>query len=595
MSRARLLSIADGGPGLPPPPNFWTWFSSCAVNRASSLALTAYHQLPGHLSNLFPVSTSPSTPSSGPGCFRCTFAQLLDAVEKLATILYDKGLREGDVVAAFIGNDRGVEWALLLWTSWRIGAVFAPVEPNLLARKAELREVRRLLNPKVAVLTDGADVKSWTETSAGQEGQLIQVVCSGDIDPGRDGEWSSLSRVSCPSNRESSSPPPAPASLPTQPALIMFTSGTTSTPKGCRLTFANIHAEITGYHAFAHSRWSSDTKFLATSSVFRPICYLGSLNAWTAGGSVIFAASTFDPATTIAVLAQERATHLMMLPTQLRAVTNILAQQPSTLQHELLFVTVAGDVSDWELLSSARQALKARRLVPHWGMSEGAPLFAFASVDHASAPPPVLENGVPSVGYALPGTKAKICPAKGSPSTTPVPRGVQGELHVASLALIHNYLDSVSRASFYEDAQGRWFRTGDLAVMDQEGMVYVVGRIKDTIKCRGIGIYPPVMERCLMDLFGVEAVVIGVPDVDDGEKPVAVLMSLPATVQDNKDGIHAETTKQAIIRGVPAHLGPDYILGGVYTLEEVGLADWPLNSSAKLDKRALRGLVQRTM
>jgi hypothetical protein len=85
------------------------------------------------------------------------------------------------------------------------------------------------------------------------------------------------------------------------------------------------------------------------------------------------------------------------------------------------------------------------------------------------------------------------------------------------------------------------------------------------------------------------------PDVNDGETPVAVLKSLPATAQGSIDGTRAETFKSAIIRGVPAHLGPDYILGGVYTLEEVRLADWPLNSSAKLDKRALRRLVQRTM
>lgn len=502
MSQAQHLSIADGGPGLPPPSNFWQWFSSCAVNRASSLALAVYHQHPGHLSDLFAFSTSSSTASSGPAGFRCSFGQLLDAVEKLATILYEKGLREGDVVAAFIGNDRAVEWALLLWTSWRIGAVFAPVEPSLLARKVELREVRGLLHPKVVVLKDGADAKSWTEHDTGEEGTLIQVVCSGEIELGRDSQWSSLPRLTCPSNRESS-PPPRSVSCPTQPALIMFTSGTTSTPKGCRLTFANIYAEITGYHAFANSSWSSETKFLATSSVFRPICYLGSLNAWNVGGSVIFAASAFDPTITIGVLKQERATHLMMLPTQLRAVAKKLARQPSTLQHELLFVTVAGDVSDWGLISSARQALKPRRLVSHWGMSEGSPLFAFSLVDHASAPPPILDSGVPGIGCALPGTKAKVCSAKGS-STTPVPRGVQGELHVSSPALIHNYLGGVSSASFYEDAQGRWFHTGDLALMDQEGVVYVIGRIKDTIKCRGIGIYPPVIERCLMDLFGVE-------------------------------------------------------------------------------------------
>lgn len=500
MSQSRLLSTADGGPASPPPSNFWQWLAFGTLPQAPSLAFVVHHQSSGCLSNIFAPSTSSSTSPSDQLGFRCSFGQLLDAVERFATILYAKGLREGHVVASFIGNDRSVEWALLLWASWRVGAVFAPVEPGLLGRSTELREVCKLLNPKVVVLNNSTDMRSWMGNDMGDENKVIRLTCGENID--NDGnKWSSIAHLTCQLNCSSS--PPLPVSGPTQPALIMFTSGTTSTPKGCRLTFANIHAEIAGHRAFASSSWSSAARFLVTTSVFRPLCYLGCLSSWTAGGSVIFTASTFDPTAVVEGLKAERATHLMMVPTQLHALINEFVQQQHSLEHELLFVTSAGDVSERELISNARQVLKPRRFVPHWGATEGSPLFGFSVIENTSASLPMLESGATGIGRALPGTKAKICLANESPPTL-VPRGTRGELHVSSPALIQGYLGGVSSSSFYEDAQVNWFRTGDWAVMNDEGVVYVVGRIKDTIKCKGIGLFPPVIEGYLKDFFGIQ-------------------------------------------------------------------------------------------
>ncbi|GAM40298.1 hypothetical protein TCE0_038f12545 [Talaromyces pinophilus] len=604
MTHSQLLSTADGGPASPSPANFWQLLSLGARHQASRLALVSRHQPPGHLSNLFaPSKSSPGSSSADVG-FRCSYEQLVTAVENLATILYEKGVRESDVVASFIGNNYAVEWTLLLLTCWRIGAVFAPVEPSLLARTKELNEVYKLLKPKVVVLGDGIDTKSWVVNDVGEKNAVIWLICGGNAGACSE-RWSSLSHLTYPAN-SSSSPPPS-VSPPTNPALIMFTSGTTSTPKGCCLTFANIHAEIEGHHAFAYSSWSQAARFLVTTSLFRPLCYLGCLSSWIAGGSVIFTSPFFDPAASIEGLKAERGTHLMILPTQLRALVTEFVQQNHSLEHEILFISPAGDVSDKELIRSARQALKPRRFVPHWGASEGSPMFGFSVADNTLASLPMLESGDTGIGRALPGTKAKICSAKES-SRTPVPRGVRGELHVSSPVLIHSYLGNVSSSSFYEDAQGRWFRTGDWAVMDDDGVVYVVGRIKDTIKCRGIGLFPPVIEGYIKDSFGVQATVIGVPDVDYGEMPVAVLKSLPSTTTD-KGHSHltktelsssnhfpsnaSESAAQAIIHGVLAHLGSEYILGAVYTLAQLELADWPLNSSAKLDKKVLRGAVER--
>lgn len=500
MTHSQLLSTADGGPASPSPANFWQLLSLGARHQASRLALVSRHQPPGHLSNLFaPSKSSPGSSSADVG-FRCSYEQLVTAVENLATILYEKGVRESDVVASFIGNNYAVEWTLLLLTCWRIGAVFAPVEPSLLARTKELNEVYKLLKPKVVVLGDGTDTKSWVVNDVGEKNAVIWLICGGNAGAGSE-RWSSLSHLTYPAN-SSSSPPPS-VSPPTNQALIMFTSGTTSTPKGCCLTFANIHAEIEGHHAFAYSSWSPAARFLVTTSLFRPLCYLGCLSSWIAGGSVIFTSPSFDPAASIEGLKAERGTHLMILPTQLRALVNEFVHQNHSLEHEILFISPAGDVSDKELIRSARQALKPRRFVPHWGASEGSPMFGFSVADNTLASLPMLESGDTGIGRALPGTKAKICSAKES-SRTPVPRGVRGELHVSSPVLIHSYLGNVSSSSFYEDAQGRWFRTGDWAVMDDDGVVYVVGRIKDTIKCRGIGLFPPVIEGYIKDSFGVQ-------------------------------------------------------------------------------------------
>lgn len=496
-----LASVSDGGPALSiAPPDFWEWFSSAGRRYASDLALAVHFRRPSYLHGLF-GSTGLDFPQARG--FRCSYTQLFEAVEKLSAFLHRQGVGQGDVLASFIGNEHAVEWVLLLWTSWRLGAVFATVEPGLLARKRELTEVRGLLKAKVIVTGGWKDVESWPVDESQESWRTVKLVC-GECAERDTNEWIALASLI----RESRGLPLAPKtfSTPEQAALIIFTSGTTNTPKACQLSFANVFFEIEGHHSFAGSQWSSSTKFLVTTSAFRPLCYLGSLSSWTKGGAVVFAVPSFDPGPVIESLRLEKATHLMLVPSQLRALVKEFQKQKLPLVHQLLFMTSGGDVHDQELISNAQSVLSAQRCVAHWGMSEGSPIIGFMEsyserwVDSS----PALTTGEVGVGHVLPGTKVKICvPEVDSP--TPVPRGTRGELHTSSPALIPAYLGSTSHSCFYKDLCGTpWFRTGDLAVMDNEGIVYVTGRLKDTIKFKGIGLFPPTIEQWLKECYGVE-------------------------------------------------------------------------------------------
>jgi len=76
-------------------------------------------------------------------------------------------------------------------------------------------------------------------------------------------------------------------------------------------------------------------------------------------------------------------------------------------------------------------------------------------------------------------------------------RGEPGELHVCCDSIIWHYLGGASESSFYEDKKGRWFNTGDIAMMDNEGLVFILGRSKDMIKRAGVAIMPAAIESCI--------------------------------------------------------------------------------------------------
>jgi acyl-CoA synthetase (AMP-forming)/AMP-acid ligase II len=169
-------------------------------------------------------------------------------------------------------------------------------------------------------------------------------------------------------------------------------------------------------------------------------------------------------------------------------------ERPSLLE----VVLISGDTAEEALLRKTKDALRPKRIVFNWGMNECAPLMGFCGNE------PALEflDGLVGAGRALMGTYVKISETG---TERAVMRGETGGLHVSSQALIRSYLGGVNHGDFYKDAEGRrWFKTGDVAMIMENGVVFVVWRTKDVIECKGIGIVPSIMEHSLNEFFSVE-------------------------------------------------------------------------------------------
>lgn len=480
-----------GGPGSPAPNSLWQWFTEAESFREASNAfapaLCALHQPGDHLSGLL----SAGHPAQPKGHFKWTYSEFLTATESLAALWGLAGVQKGDSVFTFVTNS--AEWALFFWTSMRMGTIFVPLDPNTVKRKDEITNLIKMLRPTVVLAQDSETAALYEGHSGGEDSARFKVFGQGDFHRG----WKHLASL----KREPGlqAPPVTIADDPdTAICLIMFTSGTTNLPKGCPISVSGMAAQIGQYHhSIEPTSWTPEARMLINTNNFRPICYLACMNAWKAGGSVTFPSATFSPATSLEALRQEGCTHTWFVPAQLSMISSLPMKEenkPSAIK----VVITSGDLADEALLYKAKEALRPMKVVPSWGMSECAPLMGYRNDE----PAPRYRSGLAGVGRALQGTCVKIAE---NGTETAARKGEHGDLHVTSQALIRSYLRNAKPEDFYDDPEGkRWFKTGDVAVMEDDGVVFVVGRTKDVIKCKGFGIVPSIMERCLDDFFRVE-------------------------------------------------------------------------------------------
>lgn len=460
----------------------------------------------------------------------------------------------------------------------RFGATFVPLDPYALRRENEIRALVSGLGPAVVLTRNSSDAEQY-DCFGGLE--KLKVCCTGSLDslPA----WRGISDL----QTKSITPAPLPASNPTRTVMLMLTSGTTRLPKGCPVTELGMVAQITQYHQLGGGCWDADTKMLINTMCFRPICYLASLSAWQRGGMVVFVSDLFDAEASLRAIISQRCTHTWMVPAQL-SLTAAVSERTGCRATELKLVLVSGDTVTRDTITRAEEALQPRRLLPTFGMSEGAPLFGYRE----NEAPSTRQKDPQEVGPPLPGTRVRIC----EPGTTSVvPRGTTGDLHVNSESVIHHYFQNEQPEVFYDDDQGRWFITGDLASMNESGLVSIVGRTKDLIKCDGIGIVPSVLEDYLSASFDTEVSfspllgqmntqlilrqfkVVGISDPIRGAVPVAVVPKLPQT----DAGIGADMKRQ--IKDLVIQLfSSQYALDVVYEFSELGLVQWPRNSSDKI-------------
>ncbi|EHK23348.1 uncharacterized protein TRIVIDRAFT_37084 [Trichoderma virens Gv29-8] len=506
-------------------------------------------------------------------CLRCSYGNLRDSVEHLADTLEKLGVGVGMHVAAVLWNC--AEWGFLLWACVKIGAVFIPIDPRVTDDVCLMLES---ISPRVLVVQDTESAVLLDGQMSRPQYSLLRVHCgSGSVDG-----WISLGQLLARDSTlqgleglgdtdDDQGPRRANGNTP---ALIVFTSGTTGKSKGCPHTNRNLVSQTNNYDA------NADPSFVDRWLVHTPVCHVFAINnalrAWRHGGTVVFAAKSFHIDATLTALVQEKCTVMSATPTLVRALLSH-SSFPSSRDLNLSIVSISGTMIGPEHMRLCREGLGARDAIQAYGMTEGAPIISWSRRDEM-----LVDGYHAGVGKVLPGAAVRVC----RPGTRQVLSRMQvGELHIAGTSVIHNYLcddESEQREErFYNDNSGRWLKTGDQAMIDNKGVVYILGRYNDLIIRGGENINPLKIESVLAEIPGLlQVLVVGVPDDIAGQVPVAIVK------------ITSEVSKGKVMDKAKL-LGPQYALDAVYTLEELGIECVPVTSIGKPKKAILADIVTK--
>jgi len=290
------------------------------------------------------------------------------------------------------------------------------------------------------------------------------------------------------------------------PINIQFTSGTTGAPKGATLTHHNILNN--GYFIGEAQRLSDQDKVCIPVPLYH--CFgmvLGNLACITHGSAMVYPGEGFDPLATLETVEAERCTALYGVPTMFIAELG----HPDFKRFDLTSLRtgiMAGSPCPIEVMKRCVDGMNMREVTIAYGMTETSPVSTQTSYDDP------LERRVGTVGRIHPHVEIKIVDGDGRI----VPPGTPGELCTRGYSVMLGYWDDADKTAQAID-RGRWMHTGDLATVDEEGYVNIVGRIKDMVIRGGENVYPREIEEFLFRHPKIEAVqVVGVPDAKYGEE-----------------------------------------------------------------------------
>jgi len=294
------------------------------------------------------------------------------------------------------------------------------------------------------------------------------------------------------------------------PINIQFTSGTTGNPKGATLTHHNILNN--GYFVGESQLFTEKDRLVIPVPLYH--CFgmvMGNLGCITHGATIIYPSEGFEPKAVLQAVHQEKATALYGVPTMFiaeLAEPDFETYDLSTLRTGIM----AGSICPAEIMRKVNGKMHMKEVQIAYGMTETSPV----SIQTSSLDP--FEKQVTTVGRTQPHQETKIVdPANGNV----VPRGETGELCTRGYSVMLKYWNNEEKTREAIDDFG-WMHTGDLATMDEDGYIKIVGRIKDMVIRGGENIYPREIEEFLYTHPAIEEVqVTGIPDEKYGEELIA--------------------------------------------------------------------------
>jgi fatty-acyl-CoA synthase len=448
---------------------------------------------------------------------RWTYAELARDVDDVARGLLAAGVAAGDRVGIWAPNVP--EWVLLQYATARVGAILVNVNPAY--RSHELAYVvnqsgMRMLVSALAHKT--SDYRSMVDTVRPECPDLREVVYIGDP------SWDALVRGGAGVSDADLDDRSATLAFD-DPINIQYTSGTTGFPKGATLSHHNILnnayfvGEMVGY---------TEADRIAIPVPFYH-CFgmvMGNLSATSHGATMVIPAAGFDPAETLLAVQQERCTSLYGVPTMFiaeLALDDFASYDLSSLRTGIM----AGSPCPVEVMKKVVSQMNMTEVAIAYGMTETSPVSTMTRMDDD------LSRRTQTVGRTMPHLETKVVdPVTG----LTVDRGEPGELCTRGHTVMLGYWNEPEKTAEAIDA-ARWMHTGDLATMDSDGYLNVVGRIKDMVIRGGENVYPREVEEFLYthpDISDVQ--VIGVPDDHYGEELMAWIVmregASPLTAED---------------------------------------------------------------
>jgi malonyl-CoA/methylmalonyl-CoA synthetase len=417
-----------------------------------------------------------------------SYAEFLGLANRTANALVALGVAPGDRVAVHVEKS---PQALALYAACiTAGVVFLPLNTAYTAR-----ELDYFVGDSGAALfvCDPSEAEAMGPIAA-SVGAMLRTL-------GPDGTGSLSDLVAGQSDRFA----PVPRDL-NDLAALLYTSGTTGRSKGAMLTQGNL---LSNAQALVECwRFTADDVLLHALPIFHAHGLFVATNVTLlAGGALIFLPK-FELESVLRLLPQ--ATTMMGVPTFYTRLLEDARFDRSLTAHMRLFVSGSAP-----LLAETHKAFEARtghRILERYGMTE-------TSMNTSN--PYEGDRRAGTVGLPLPGVEVRV---RDPETRAELPRGEIGMLHVRGPNVFKGYwqMPEKTREELQEDG---WFITGDLARIDTDGYVTIVGRGKDLIISGGYNIYPKEIEMFLDDQPGVkESAVIGAPHPDFGESVVAVLV-----------------------------------------------------------------------
>ena len=480
---------------------------------------------------------------------RVNYDELAELADHGARALVATGISAGDRVAVWAPNS--LEWIVAALSITTAGGVLVPVNTRFKGAEAgyvltrsgtrALFTVRGFLDtdypallrdagidaPETIVLSgDATGCTAWNDFLARGDGRPRV-----DVDPIR----------------------------PDDPSDVVYTSGTTGSPKGVVMTHGQTLRAYLDWCDWADLR--PGDRYLIVNPFFHIFGYKAGCLASLMRGATIYPVAVFDPGVVLERVEREAITVLPGPPTLYQSLLDHPDRDKRDITSLRLAVTGAADIPV-ELIRRVREELPFERILTGYGLTE-------AGTVTGSKPDDDFEHIAATVGVAWPGFDVRV----------DAPLGEPGEVLVRGETVMRGYLDDPDATAAAIDADG-FLHTGDLGTFDADGYLRIVGRIKDMFIVGGFNAYPAEIENLLLRHPRIaQAAVIGVPDVRLGEVGMAFVVLQPG------DPIEPA----AIIEWARAEMANYKVPRAVEFIDAL-----PVNATGKVVKDELRARAERS-